>query len=258
MFKVSTWNVNSIRARAELVFDWLSKEKIDYVGFQEIKVEEELYPYSLFKGLNYECFVHGQKAYNGVAVCSKEKPLKVLKGWPDGEEDEKRIITVKFKNFTLINVYVPRGGEKGTERHAYKIYFLTKLKLYLEENFSPKEPLILIGDFNVALTELDVYDPLIWKERPGFMEDEREALKELLSFGLYDLLREFHPKERIYTWWDIESGAFSRNRGLRIDYIFATETLLKRCLDCRVELELRKKRGKIIPSDHAPLTATFS
>ena len=258
MFKVSTWNVNSIRAREELVSLWLKKEDIDYIGFQEIKVEEELYPYQLFKSLNYECFVHGQKAYNGVAVCSKEKPISILKGWPEGEEDKKRIITAKFKDFTLVNVYVPRGGEKGTERHAYKIYFLTKLKLYLEENFSPEEPLILLGDFNVALTELDVYDPLIWRGRAGFMEDEREALRELLSFGLYDLLRELHPKEKIYTWWDIESGAFSQNRGLRIDYIFATKPLLKRCLECRVELELREKRGKIIPSDHAPLTATFN
>ncbi|WP_457678477.1 exodeoxyribonuclease III [Thermovibrio sp.] len=258
MFKVTTWNVNSVRVRGEFLKEWLLNRKVDYLGLQEVKVQPELYPYLLFKSVGYNCQVHSQKAYNGVAVCSKEEPFKVIKGWPDGEDDEKRLITVKFKGFTLVNVYVPRGGEKGTERHAYKIYFLTKLKLFLEENFSPKEPLLLVGDFNVALTELDVYEPLVWRGRPGFMEDEREALRELLSFGLYDLLRHFHPKERIYTWWDIESGAFSRNRGLRIDYIFATEPMVKRCLNCEVDLEARKKKGKILPSDHAPVVATFS
>ncbi|WP_456419887.1 exodeoxyribonuclease III [Thermovibrio sp.] len=257
MLRVATWNVNSIRVRRELVIGWLKGMGIDCAGFQEVKVEPSLYPHSPFKEAGYTCSVHSQKAYNGVSICSKAEPLEVLKGWPDGEDDEKRLITAKFSGFSVVNVYVPRGGEKGTERHAYKIYFLTKLKLFVEENFSPDEPLIVMGDFNVALTELDVYDPEIWKGRIGFMEDERETLSEFLTFGLYDLFRELHPDERRYTWWDIETGAFSRNQGLRIDYIFVTKPLLDKALECEVDVEVRRKKGKILPSDHAPVYATF-
>ncbi|MEO2083563.1 MAG: exodeoxyribonuclease III [Desulfurobacteriaceae bacterium] len=257
MITVATWNVNSIRAREKLVIKWLKENSVDALAIQEIKVGEELYPYSSFSSIGYSCSVHGQKAYNGVATCTRLKPIEVLKGWPDGEEDEKRIITVRFKEFSLINVYVPRGGEKGTERHAYKIYFLTKLKLFLEENFSPKDPVIVAGDFNVALEDKDVYDPMIWKGRPGFMEEEREAMKELLSFGLYDLFREKNPQRIQFTWWDIETGAFTRNRGLRIDYIFATKPLLERCTECDVDVEARRKKGNFLPSDHAPVYAKF-
>ena len=255
--KLATWNVNSVRARLPLIKSWLTKTKVDIIGMQEVKVEESLYPFPDFKELGYLCSVHSQKAYNGVATCSLSESLTVVKGWPDGENDEKRLIITKFRDLTIINVYVPRGGEKGTERHAYKIYFLAKLKLLLEENFSPEEPLILLGDFNVALSEIDVYDPLVWKGRPGFMEEEREALKELLNFGLYDLFREKHPKERKFSWFDIETGAFSRNRGLRIDYIFATKPLLEKCTECNIDYKARKKEGSYLPSDHAPVYATF-
>ncbi len=255
--KVATWNVNSVRVRLPLVLSWLQESAVNCLGMQEIKVEEEFYPYSAFKEAGYHCSVHGQKAYNGVAVCSEETPQKVIKGWPDGEDDERRVITAFFKDFTVVNVYVPRGGERGTERHAYKIYFLTKLKVFLTENFSPSDPLIVLGDFNVARSELDVYDPTIWKGRPGFMDDEREALEELLSFGLYDLFREKNPDVQKFTWFDIETGAFSKHRGLRIDYIFVTEPLLKACVECDVDYEARKRKGNLLPSDHAPVYAVF-
>ncbi len=191
MLKVATWNVNSIRVRKELVIDWLKAKAVHCAGFQEVKVEPSLYPYSSFKEAGYDCFVHSQKIYKGVAICSRLKPTSTLKRWPDREDDEKKVITASFPSFTLVNVYLPRGGEKGTERHAYKIYFLTKLLVFLKENFSPEDPLIVMGDFNVALTGLDVYDPDVWKGRIGFMDDEREALREFLSFGLYNLFREF-------------------------------------------------------------------
>jgi len=255
--RVATWNVNSIRVRLPLVLDWLKRTETDVLGMQEVKVEEELYPFSSFEKLKYRCVVHSQKAYNGVSNCFKLKLKKAIKGWPDGEEDEKRIVITEFENLSVVNVYVPRGDRKGTERHAYKIYFLTKLKVLLEKMFSPDEPLIVLGDFNVAREEIDVYDPLIWKERPGFMDDEREALEELISFGLYDLFREKHPDKRMFTWFDIETGAFSRNRGLRIDYIFATRPLLERCIECNIDYEARKRRGNLLPSDHAPVYALF-
>ena len=255
--RVATWNVNSIRVRLPLVLSWLRNTGTEYLGMQEIKVEEELYPFSAFKEQGYRCEVHGQKAYNGVSICSLEVPEGAVKGWPDGEDDEKRVLTAHFREFTLVNVYVPRGGEKGSERHAYKLYFLTKLKVFLSENFSPSDPLIVLGDFNIAREEMDVYDPLVWKGRPGFMEEERESFEDLLSFGLYDLFREKNPDVQKFSWFDIETGAFSRNRGLRIDYILVTEPLLKRCSHCDIDYSARKKRDNLLPSDHAPVYAVF-
>ncbi len=256
--KIATWNVNSIRVRLPLIVEWLKGTKTDVLGMQEVKVEENLYPFSYFEKIGYRCSVHSQKAYNGVSTCSKFSPKEVFKGWPDGEDDERRVLITKFNGFSVINVYVPRGGKRGTERHAYKIYFLTKLKVFIEETFSPDYPLILLGDFNVARSEMDIYDPTIWKNRPGFMEDEREALEELLSFGLYDLFREKHPKERKYSWFDIETGGFNRNQGLRIDYIFVTKPLLEKSLECDIDYEARKKRENLLPSDHAPVYAVFN
>ncbi|WP_456435487.1 exodeoxyribonuclease III [Thermovibrio ammonificans] len=257
MRSLVTWNVNSVRARLNYISYWLERERWDFLALQETKVPDELFPEGVFKELGYGVVYHGQKAYNGVALCFKGEPLRVLKGWPDGEDDEKRLITVWLEPFPIVNVYVPRGGEKGSERHAFKLYFLTKLKLLLQESFSPDEPLAVVGDFNVARSELDVYDPAVWRGRPGFMEDERQAFEELLSFGLFDLFRELHPDEPGYTWWDIETGGFARNRGLRIDYILVTEPLLKRAQECRVLREARRKLGGLLPSDHAPLVAAF-
>ncbi len=257
MVKVATWNVNSIRVRLNYVIDWLTSSSTDYLAMQETKVEDELFPVKKFREIGFNCYFYGQKAYNGVAVCSKSEAVSVIKGWNDSEDDEKRLITVRFPKFTLVNVYVPRGGEKGSERHAFKIYFLTKLKFFLEENFSPDEPLCVVGDMNVAREEKDVYDPLVWRERPGFMDSEREAFEELLSFGLYDLFREKHPDRVQFTWWDIETGAFTRDRGLRIDYILVTKPLLEKCLKVDVDVEARKKKHGMLPSDHAPVWAEF-
>ncbi len=258
MIKVATWNVNSIRARLSYVLDWLKETETDVLSMQETKVEDHLFPKSEFENSGYYVYFHGQKAYNGVATCSKEKAVKVIKGWGDDEDDEKRVITVKLPQLSIVNVYAPRGGEKGTERHAFKIYFFARLKLFLQENFSPDEPLCVVGDMNVARDERDVFDPIIWKDRTGFMDDEREAFEDLLSFGLYDLFREKHPDRIQYTWWDIETGAFSQNRGLRIDYILVTKPLLKKAVQVDVDINARKKKKGMLPSDHAPVWAMFN
>jgi len=254
--KVATWNVNSIRVRKELVSSWVQKRGIDILCMQEIKTEENLFPFETFKEIEYTCHAHGRKAYNGVAICSKIPFKSVTKGWPDGEDDEKRIIIGDFEKIKVINVYVPRGGKQGTERHAYKIYFLTKLKFLLEESFNKDEPICIVGDMNVAREEIDVYDPLIMKERIAFMSDEREALNDLLSWGLYDLFREKYPNRQQFTWWDIETAAFSRNQGLRIDYILVTKPLLEKCLKVDVDIEPRKLKEPVL-SDHAPVWAEF-
>jgi len=257
MITVATWNVNSIRARLNYVLNWLKEKNVSILSMQETKVEDHLFPKKKFEELGYNVYSYGQKAYNGVATLSKGKAIKVIKGWGNEEEDEKRIITVKLPSLTVVNVYAPRGGKKGTERHAFKLYFFARLKLFLEENFSKEEPLCVVGDMNVARSEIDVYDPKVWNERPGFMKDEREAFEELLSFGLYDLFREKYPSKVQFTWWDIETGAFSRNEGLRIDYILVTKPLLERAVDVEIDEKARKKISGLLPSDHAPVIATF-
>ena len=254
--KIATWNVNSIRARRELASRWLKRSNVDILSMQEIKTENELFPFKTFRELGYTCEAHGQKAYNGVSICSRLPFKKVIKGWPDGEDDERRIIVGDFGKVKIVNVYVPRGGKEGSERHAFKIYFLTKLKFFLDENFSKDDLLCVVGDMNVARSDIDVYDPVIMKGRIAFMEDERQALEDLLSWGLYDLFREKHPDRKQFTWWDIETAAFSRNQGLRIDYILVTKPLLERCMAVDVDVEVRKP-DDYVPSDHAPVWAEF-
>ena len=256
MISVASWNVNSVRARVKLIDDWLNLTHMDILAMQETKVEDKLFPLDNFKSIGYNCSFFGQKAYNGVAICSKQKPVSVLKGWPDGENNEKRIIVAKFDKLTVVDVYVPRGGKDGTEKHAYKLYFLAKLKAFLLDNFSPSDPICVVGDMNVALEDIDVYDPVVWRNRPGFMDTERSAFKDLLSFGLYDIYREKHKGKKQFTWWDIESGGFGRNRGLRIDYILATKPLLDKCLKVDVDTRPRAVK-KPMPSDHAPIYAVF-
>lgn len=256
--KISTFNVNSIRARKDLVIEWLKKRgDIDILSLQELKCQEEDFPFEDFKKIGFFCEVFGQKAYNGVAICSKYKFDEVYKGFGDKYWDrEKRFIRARINGIDILNVYVPHGEIEG-EKHIYKLKFYLFLKEYIKNNFNlNSSKLILLGDMNVARDEIDVWDPNLLEGSIGFMDDERRYFEELLSIGLIDLYRELHPKEHGFTWWDYRNGAIWRDYGMRIDYILASSNLAKRCKDIEVDKWSRKRR-KPTPSDHAPIVAWF-
>jgi len=257
MIKVATYNVNSIRARKELLLKWLERESIDILSLQELKQEEREFPYRELEALGYSCAVFAQKTYNGVCICSRLPMEEVRKGFGDEYFDrQKRIISARIKGVWFINVYAPHGDVRGTEKFYYKLSFYRKLLSYLEENHSPQEPICMMGDFNVALEDIDVFDPELLKDTIGTMEEERKALRRVLEWGFTDAFRYLYPDKVQFTWWDYIGGMIWKDKGMRIDYIFVTEPLLDSLRDVYVDLWARRRRTPK-PSDHAPLIGVF-
>ncbi len=257
--KIATFNVNSINARLALIRRWLSeKNPIDVLCMQEIKCEEQKFPFADFQELGYTCAVFGQKAYNGVAICSKYPFEEVHKGFGDSFWDEqKRFMHVKVQGITICNVYAPHGDIDG-EKHTYKLEFFKFLRTYLQKNFDlHSEPIAVVGDMNVARSEIDVWDAQLLRGTIGFMDDERKSFEELLEIGLIDLFRDCHKESKQFTWWDYKNGAIWRDLGMRIDYILTSLPLRKRCEAIEVDMWPRKRRSPT-PSDHAPLVARFT
>jgi len=255
VMKICTWNVNSIKARKSLVLDWLEHRNhdIDVLCFQEIKTVEKDFPFEDFESLGFTCHVSGQKSYNGVATCTKIVPTLVQKDFEDkGWDEQKRIIGVKINETNLINIYAPHGGERGTEKFDYKQNWYRRLIAFIKDGHSPADPALIVGDFNVAHMDIDVYSPEELADSIGTLPEERAIFEELLNSGLIDIYRHFYPEKKQFTWWDYIGGAIWKDEGMRIDYILATEPLLKKTKHIDVDLWPRRRR-KPIPSDHAPL-----
>lgn len=260
MLKVSTFNVNSIRSRKDLILNWLEhrNKDIDILCFQEIKVVDSDFPYEDFEKLGYKCEVFGQKGYSGVAVCSKVPLEDQKKGFGDDYWDQqKRLISGRVSETSIINVYAPRGDLRGTEKFDYKLDWYQKLLSYLENSHTPDEKIIIVGDFNVAVEDRDVYDPEILRDCLGTMDEERIVFKKLLSWGLIDTFRSLYHEKQQFTWWDYIGGAIWRDEGMRLDYILCTKPLVDRLKDVEVDLWPRRRRTPT-PSDHAPTIGTFA
>ncbi len=257
--KVCTFNVNSIRARIDLVTSWLEHRDndIDVLCFQEIKVEDEKFPYEAFEQLGFTCEVYGQKRYNGVAICSK-LPLTLLeRGFNDDRwNQQKRLMTGCVGDLHIINVYIPHGDLKGTDKHKYKLAWYRQLSQFLQEGYTPNQKILVLGDFNVARDDIDVYDPKKVKEVIGTMFEERTAFNEVINWGLIDAFRRLHRNRKKFTWWDYRGGSVWRDEGMRLDYIFCTQPLLNSLKRVEVDLWPRRRRTPT-PSDHAPTIAVF-
>ena len=256
--KIATWNVNSIRARQGRLLDWLQRIKPDVVCLQEIKVNNEAFPYEAFQAMGYHATVYGQKTYNGAAILSRIEPLNVEKGMADGGDDSQaRLLRAEIDGVQVISAYVPNGEFVGSEKYAYKLAWMRRLRAYLERRFTPHVPLVLCGDFNVARDEKDVARPDAWAGTVLFHEQIRDAMEQLLAWGLVDVLRQHHPDGGLYSWWDYRRLAFPKNDGLRLDYILATEPLAAGSTSAEIDRQERKGSGADKPSDHAPVVALF-
>jgi exodeoxyribonuclease-3 len=255
---ICSFNVNSIRARIELIQRWLTeKRSIDILCFQEIKCTSDQFPVETFEALGYHCAINGEKRFNGVAICSKY-PITSVKTTFGIEvlDRQKRLIEAKIGDSVILNCYIPRGDLEGEERHSYKMAFYDALTDYTRHLLSEHEKVILLGDFNVALTDRDVYDVSHFEGEVGFLPSEKEKLLALMGVGLEDCLRKEYPDKHIFTWWDYRTAGIWRNEGMRIDYIFASQPLCQYLESIEVDLWTRKRRTPT-PSDHAPLIANF-
>lgn len=252
---VATWNVNSIRMRMERLQRWLEQRKPDILCLQETKVVNEDFPVEPFQALGYQCYVHGQKSYNGVAILARMAAENLVKGLPDeGADAHCRLVAGSFGGVRIINVYAPNGGEVGSDKYAYKLDWYRRLRKLLDSALTPRDKVLLCGDFNVAPEDRDVWDPEKWRGQILFSEPEKEALKNLVDWGLTDALRMHHQESGLYTWWDYREGAFHRGWGVRIDHILVSPPLAQIC--SAIEIDREERKGEK-PSDHAPVLASF-
>lgn len=261
--KIATWNVNSIRTRQEQVKNWLLKNDIDVLCLQETKVMDQDFPVVNFREIGYKTYIYGQKSYNGVAILSKEDLEKIDYGFTSilGEkfselDEQKRVISGIINNIRVVNLYVPNGNVVGSDKYEYKLNWLKKLEEYLrtlKKEYS--EEILMCGDFNIALEDIDIYNPKGKKDHIMASIAERESLKNILDLGLKDAFRKFTSEGNHYSWWDYRQGGFSKNRGWRIDHIYLTENLYEQATDCHIDINPRKLEK---PSDHAPVVCTLS
>ena len=257
--KVCSFNVNSVRTRKELIVQWYKEKaaEIDVFCFQEIKVVDKDFPFQIFEEAGLNCEYYGQKSYNGVAICSNIEPTNIRKGFGEEEWDhEKRLILTKFNQTWIINIYAPRGGERGTDRFYYKLNWFKHFKDFLTANFKKDEQIIIVGDMNVTRKDIDIFDPALMKDHICAMPEEREAFEDFLDWGLIDSFRYLYPDKQQFTWWNYIGGAIWKNEGMRLDYILCSKPLKDKLKDITVDLWPRRRRTPK-PSDHAPIIAEF-
>ena len=252
--KISSWNVNSVRARIDNVIDYLKTDKPDILFLQEIKTENVNFPTDEFKKLGYDSYVFGQKSYNGVAFLTKIKIQNIQTNLFKDELKQSRIIAgdiqLKNKKINLINIYVPNGNPVNTEKYTYKNNWLTKFLKSIKKNLTLNKNIIIAGDFNVIPNENDVDNPDEWLNDALFKLEIRKKFRDLLNLGFKDGLRLFNQESKQYTFWDYQQGSWQRNKGLRIDHFLISDTMLGNLK--KIEID-KYTRGNERPSDHAPI-----
>ncbi|MGD1917345.1 MAG: exodeoxyribonuclease III [Phycisphaerales bacterium] len=260
--RIMTWNVNSVKVRAERLAGVLERHEPDVLCLQELKTPE--LPAEMLADLKdrgYHAAVHGQKTYNGVAILSKAEPQDVLVGFEGigfdadgGDDPHARLIGAVVYGVRIYSGYFPNGGEVGSEKFVYKLAWMRRLRELLDARHSADEPLIVAGDVNVAPFDGDVAKPDRWNESTHCVPEAREGLQHVEAFGLADVFYQKHQEGGVYSWWDYRQLAFPKGDGLRIDIIYATKDLAATCSDARVDRDERKGKQ---PSDHAPVIADF-
>ncbi len=262
--RIATWNVNSLKARLEKVIWWIDRAKPDVLLMQETKLADADAPVGPFRDLGYELTHHGEGRWNGVAIASRcgisdvvtnfGKPLRPETQSDTGDDEplaEARMISAKCDSVRVVCVYAPNGRIVGSPFYEAKLVWFDRLARWLREAMRADEPIVLGGDFNVAPEDSDVWDPRACHGGTHVSEREREAFSRLCKSGLFDAYRLLHPEAERYTWWDYRAGNFHKNFGMRIDHLLVTASLKPRVVWAEIDREARK--GKPIPSDHAPL-----
>ena len=251
---ISSWNVNSVRARIINIKEYIKRFAPDIILLQEIKTENINFPNEEFKKLKYESFVFGQKSYNGVAIISKHKLKNIRIDLIKDKKKQSRIISADFihkkKKINIINIYTPNGNPVNTDKYLYKIDWLNslikELKILLKEN----ENIILGGDFNIIPSAEDVYNVKNFENDALYRLEIRKKFREIINIGFHDIFRYLKNNKEEYTFWDYMRGAWQKNNGMRIDHFLVSNSLLNFVKNVKINKE---PRGKVKPSDHTPI-----
>jgi exodeoxyribonuclease III len=267
--KIASWNVNSLNVRLPHLTQWLADAQPDIVALQETKLEDAKFPTEAINALGYSVVFSGQKTYNGVAILARGELSDVVTDIPGLDDPQRRILAATVgaapistttdgkpgtpgpgQAIRVVNLYVVNGQEVGSEKYAYKLNWLARVREFLAAEAQRHPNLVVLGDFNIVPDDRDVYDPVGLKDTILLSTPERDALRGMLALGLHDTFRLFSEDAGQYSWWDYRMGAFRRNLGMRIDLILASEALRARCTGASIDREPRRWERA---SDHAPV-----
>jgi exodeoxyribonuclease-3 len=254
MLKIASWNVNSLNVRLPQVLAWSADAAPDVLALQETKLMDDRFPVDELGAAGFNSVFSGQKTYNGVAILSRGRAADVVTDIPGLDDPQRRILAATVDGVRIVNLYVVNGSEVGSEKFAYKLHWLEKVTEWLSGEMEQHENLVVLGDFNIAPDDRDVYDPEGWREQVLCSTPEREALGRILDLGLVDTFRLFEQEERVWSWWDYRMNMFRRKLGLRIDLVLASDAMARRCTASYIDIEPRRQER---PSDHAPAIAEF-
>lgn len=252
--KIVSWNINSVRARLQNCLDFIQDTQPDIIGLQELKCTNEQFPLEAFEEQGYNCYVFGQKAYNGVALLSKLPMSDITCGLPDFDDTHSRYIAGHIDynqlGIEIINCYMPNGNPVGAEKYTYKLSWLQQLVKNIRHKIDNNEAFILMGDFNIIPTDFDVHDPTAWQQDALFMPEVKALYHELLYMGLTDAIRFYMPNEPAFTFWDYQGRARELDKGIRIDHFLVTSQVSD-IMSSACVLETYRDTPKA--SDHAPI-----
>ncbi len=260
MLKISTWNINGVKARIENLCHWLKESNPDIVCLQEIKSVDEAFPRLEIEALGYHVETHGQKGFNGVALLSKIRPDEVNRGLPGDETDEQSrfiegVFTVGPRAIRVASIYLPNGNPVDTEKYPYKLRWMERLRAHAAARLALEEPLILAGDYNVIPEPIDCDNPAVWANDALFLPQTRAAFQAIENIGFVDALRAVNGDAKVYTFWDYQAGAWQKNNGIRIDHLLLSAEAADKLVAVEVEKHVRAWEK---PSDHVPVTGTFN
>lgn len=253
--KLATWNVNSLAVRLPQVLAWLDAHAVDVLALQETKLTDERFPHGEFENAGYAAHCFGQKTYNGVALLTRQSATEVVRNIPGFADEQARVIAARVGGLRVIGAYFPNGQEPASDKFAYKMRWLDALRAWLRAELAAAPELVLMGDFNIAPEDRDVYDPVALAGTIHCTDEERAHFRALLALGLRDAFRLFEQPPRSWSWWDYRNLAFRRNQGMRIDHILVGEALEARVQACGIDKAPRRNER---PSDHAPVVVTIA
>ena len=254
-FTIATWNVNSLKVRLPHVLEWLASNQVDVLALQETKIQDPNFPVKEIAAAGYEVVFSGQAAYNGVAILSRLPAQDIIVALPGQDDPQRRVLGATIGPIRVLNLYVPNGESITSTKYQYKLGWLANLAALVSVELVNHSHLVILGDFNIAPGDDDVYDPGEWFGQVLFSEPEKAALQSILDLGLVDCFR-LHPQApKSFSWWDYRMNAFQRNRGLRIDHILASKAMAGHCIRCVID---KGPRALERPSDHTPVIAEFN
>ncbi|MFT3955872.1 MAG: exodeoxyribonuclease III [Piscinibacter sp.] len=256
--KLATWNVNSLSVRLPQLLDWLAANPVDAIVLQETKLTDDKFPHAELAAAGYRALWFGQKTYNGVALLSRAEAGEAgdaVRNIPGFDDEQARVIAGSVGGLRVIGAYFPNGQAPDSDKFAYKMRWLEALNAWLHAELAAHPRLVLMGDFNIAPEDRDVYDPVAWAGQIHCTPQEREHFQRLVGLGLHDAFRLFEQPPKSWSWWDYRNLAFRKNQGLRIDHILVSEALKPRVTACLIDKLPRKNER---PSDHAPVVVELS